>query len=66
MDTEFTLWDGNYEKTFYLAKIGEEIVPCWPNAGLMCATDKSGRTWEPKDNIQVRICTWDEYIAAHK
>ena len=62
--SEFAIWDGTYEKDPYLALIGGKRVPCWANAGYMDATDGSGRSWKPEDNIQVRLCTWEEYFAA--
>ena len=64
--SDFTQWDGDYDKTFYLALINGKEVPCWPNAGYMCATDRSGRRWKPEDNIQVRKCAWEEHVAACK
>lgn len=64
MTTEYEVWDGEYVKKPYLALIKGKEVPCWPNAGLMCACDKSGRSWKPEDNIKVRICTVAEHLAA--
>ena len=63
---KFTTWNGEYRKTYYLALIDGKEVPCWPNAGCMCATDGSGREWKSSDKIKVRRCTWEEHIAASK
>lgn len=60
----YTLWNGDYEKQTYLALINGKEVPCWPNAGEMCAIDGSGRTWKPEDGIQVRVCTVAEHLEA--
>jgi hypothetical protein len=61
---EFEPWNGDYVKCTYLAKIGEEIVACWPNAGEMVSCDGSGRVWGPGDKILVRKCTQEEHMAA--
>lgn len=64
--SEFAQWDGHYEKDFYLALIDGKEVLCWPNAGEMCATDGSGRTWKPEDKIQVRIFRLEEHVSTGK
>lgn len=64
--SEFALWNGDYVKKPYLTLIDGEEVPCWPNAGIMNACDGSGRYWMPEDNVQVRICTVDEHVAASR
>lgn len=63
---EFITWNGGYRKMFYLALIDGVEVSCWPNAGEMCATDGTGRSWKPSDNIQVRPCTQEEWLATNK
>lgn len=52
----FTIWDGQYDKTWYdvLLPDGSVVERCWPNAGKMVATDGSGREWEPGP-IAVRV-----------
>lgn len=64
--SQFTLWDGTYDKDPHIALIDGKEVPCWPNAGEMNATDGTDRHWTPEDNIQVRTCTYDEYFAVCK
>ena len=49
-----------------MALIDGVEVPCWPNAGEMNAVDGSDRSWLPEDNIQVRLCTQEEHVAASK
>jgi len=46
---KWKVWDGDYEKTWYdvMLGTGEVLFHCWPNAGVMCACDGSGRMWEP-------------------
>lgn len=53
--SEYQRWDGDYEKQHYLVRLktGEEVV-CWPNAGRMHASDRSGRDFWPSDGIDVR------------
>lgn len=62
--SDFALWDGTYEKEPYIALIEGKEVPCWANAGEMVACDGTDRYWVPGDNIQVRLCTHDEHMAA--
>ncbi len=56
------LWDGEYEKNFYWVwpPDGSARVMCWPNAGLMNATDSSGRRWKPEDNVRVQMITEED------
>jgi len=56
MENDFKLWDGSYDKTWYDIRLPSgEVLTCWPNAGCMMSMDGSGRTWLPKDNIEVRF-----------
>lgn len=50
-------WTGNYAKQHYDVKLpsGEIIKHCWPNAGIMNATDGSGRQFKPEDGVLYRI-----------
>lgn len=52
----FVEWSGAYVKRYYdvLVPKTDEIVKCWPNAGLMNALDGSGRSWSFEDHIKVR------------
>lgn len=52
---EFTE-DFDYVKDFYEVLLSDgTIVPkCWPNAGLMNATDRTGRSWDANSGIKVR------------
>lgn len=62
-EDEGVLWDGTYEKEFYWlypCPPGSPRVKCWPNAGLMNATDGSGREWKPEDRVRVELCAEDE------
>lgn len=63
MITKFTVWNGDYTKTYYLALVNGAQVPCWPNAGEMCSAGGSGRTWTPGSGIQVRTCTHEEFTS---
>lgn len=49
-------WDGSYEKEWHDVMLpdGEVVEHCWPNAGVMCASDGTGRMWTHHDNIRVR------------
>lgn len=53
---EFVPFDGRYVKAYYDALLpgGEVVEHCWPNAGVMCSCDGSGRVWEP-DECSVRL-----------
>ncbi len=55
--SDFVPFDGDYEKEFYDVRLadGEIVLACWPNAGKMCATNGSSRTWTAEDNIEIRI-----------
>lgn len=64
-EDEGVLWDGTYEKEFYwLYPPGAARVKCWPNAGLMNATDGSGREWKPEDRVRVELVADDVLPAA--
>ena len=53
-------WNGEYEKVFYWVHLpGGAKVKCWPNAGLMCSVDGSGRHWKAEDRILVSVCNDD-------
>jgi hypothetical protein len=53
---EPTLWNGEYEKQFYWVHLPDGTrVECWPNAGIMNATDGSGRMWRPADKVMITV-----------
>jgi hypothetical protein len=53
-------WDGEYAKMFYdvWVKGGDVVQQCWPNAGVMCAMDGSGRQWKPAPDVAIRKSQW--------
>lgn len=53
---EWQPFEGDYDKQHYDALLPDgTIVPyCWPNAGVLCATDGSGNTWS-KGKCQYRV-----------
>jgi len=52
---EFFPWEGAYVKGFYDVRVGGEVVPCCPNAGVMDAVDGSGRRFRPEDGVEARL-----------
>jgi hypothetical protein len=50
------VWDGDYDKQFYWVHLPDgSRVECWPNAGIMNATDGSGRQWRPEDKPLITV-----------
>lgn len=52
--SDWQTFTGEYDKDWYDVlphghrDTSRHVIPhCWPNAGLMCATDGSGRMWKP-------------------
>lgn len=56
-DAEFMHWNGSYQKQFYDVKLrdGSIVKQCWPNAGVMHATDSSGRKFFPVEVDGIRV-----------
>lgn len=64
--SDYTLWDGEYDKRFYAVLIKDKPVFCWPNAGEMNALDGSGKHWKPEDQVMVREALHDEVYPRKK
>ncbi len=63
-ENNFVLWTKEYDyvKDHYqvLLPSGEKVI-CWPNAGVMSATDGSGREFTPDGSILIRKLTDEEF-----
>jgi hypothetical protein len=64
MTDEWRIWNGEYEKHPCKVRDGNGYIYAWPNAGLMMAMDKSGRYWQPSDNIEVQDASMGEWMEA--